>query len=1334
MIQYPGVDPDALGLLRLPLGEAGVNLRAAADALLPTELRTCLNLQRTRAGRWAIRAGQTRLVQVAGSLDVHSIQRLNLTAAGDFTRFWGIGTTLQRGQDSTAGMAIIDTAYSGNPLTLVPLRPDLSGAPWMVVADTAKIRQVSATGLPTTLGQPAPATPVAAVVADIITTGIAAFDSSDGTEAALWSYTAGADRSTPPVASAAPTGADVAGVSGNAVAFTLNPGAAASGYNSIVGRARALNLELLGGSVTAGPDDIVHLWLRLDRPDLVEEVRAYLVCSASFDPAVIPGTSATANTDAFALAARPNDFTDFVEGSEDALTAGAAARQHAVLDDYLAGQPLPLPTTNEPLSTGAAIPGEAVPSASAGSADLPTHVAPQFNPGRSVWSEFGIFGKPLRRSQWARIGSTPLAGWGTITGIVIVVQTTTNQSVTLSCDDWFLTGGYPLDTSEVTATPYDWRCRNYHTLTGDVGNPSPVMAEADFLSCLRQRATITPPAAGDPLVRQQFFRRGGSLPTDWYYVGVNAGDGLPLTDEASDAEAAAGDTLELDNDQPVTTLSAAGATLRAQPLRTLFGPVDGLLFGCGDPNRPGYLYWSKQDRYGSWPPGNAREVCPASEELMAGQMWGGEAFVFSRERMYRITPNFSAGLQVAVQDTPNAAGLAAPWASCVGPDGIYYVSKDGVRRTTGGASEVVSDQLRPLFLGEAVSDANLLPIDWAQPAFIRLCYHQQQLHLLFQDTGGNPHHWVRDQLAGGIWFRWLWSINPKMLASEESTGVSVQGDLLFGARSLSRAYRVAGRNDDGAPIAWQLTTGYLDLGAPRADKELGDVLVSAAIPLTDTLTLQTRLNDGATVNAAQNRASQAAGQRSYLFDPFGSIPQSARTVQLEITGSQALAAATDTEVYFATLNARVIAEQILRRMTVWDPLSKATESYLTGCSMLVDTGDVEIACAVEYTLAGALHQLPAPIVVRANGRRRLQFSWPAVHAEEVRLVPQQTANTYWRPYAFDWIFQAEPARISRWDSNWENKGDSYYTGLDLECDTLGVTKTVQVYVDEQLVTNPATGGTTFPILTSGPQLVHLTFGPARGHLYRFVATDDNPGLLYSHQWMLVAEPGEQANWNQPFTIEGTLGDKAVKAVLIDCDTFGAEKQIAVQVDGTTVHTFAVTQNGRGVQQFSFPQVVGRVLRLLPTDSHPGRLYGRPQWVFDEEPLALSRWETQLIDHGVAGWQIPLRGLFTLRSTTPVQLLMTVYNQEGGVVATRAYTLAATGGVTTKRYVKFLADKGVLFKYVFTSTQGFWLYRPESAVDIQPLGGGAVVVARPFGDDDLDRVRALARATAIAEQV
>jgi hypothetical protein len=392
---------------------------------------------------------------------------------------------------------------------------------------------------------------------------------------------------------------------------------------------------------------------------------------------------------------------------------------------------------------------------------------------------------------------------------------------------------------------------------------------------------------------------------------------------------------------------------------------------------------------------------------------------------------------------------------------------------------------------------------------------------------------------------------------------------------------------------------------------------------------------------------------------------------------------------------------------------------------------------VERDFAGARTTV-ATLSVLAAGRHKLAFSWPAVSAHQIRVRPDSEACEFWILFRADWIYQPEPPRIAAWDIHFENRWDQYHTGLDLYCDTFGLEKRVEIYVDGVRQTNELAGGLTYwPVTTLlGRQVVHLTMPWGRGHVYRFVAIDSNPGLLYEHRWHLDPEPTEQANWTQNFSPLGTRADKWLKAVVFECDTFGQTKQVEIQADGVTVETVDVNADGRKVVQIALTtQYLGRIWRMFPVDGNPGRLYSA-QPIFDEEPFCLDRWETQETNHGLPGWFFPTFAHVTLKSSREVTLTTVMqYNQPrvGSIPhrTTHTYVIPATGGEKTRHFQSFEAGKGVLIKYILTSPAPFWLYREETVVFIQPWGAEGPIPVTPFGSDDLDPTRPMKTATRAA---
>src|SRR4030095_2787313 len=91
-----------------------------------------------------------------------------------------------------------------------------------------------------------------------------------------------------------PTPGIVAGpVAGTGVYFLTAPGTIESGYDSWWGIALTRDLTTLtevggAGTIAATDDDIVHVWMMTSHPQLMAEIRLYVVISTGFAALVLP--------------------------------------------------------------------------------------------------------------------------------------------------------------------------------------------------------------------------------------------------------------------------------------------------------------------------------------------------------------------------------------------------------------------------------------------------------------------------------------------------------------------------------------------------------------------------------------------------------------------------------------------------------------------------------------------------------------------------------------------------------------------------------------------------------------------------------------------------------------------------------------------------------------------------------------------------------------------------------------------------------------------------------------------------------------------------------------
>jgi hypothetical protein len=1295
------------------MGVRGLNLKDELDVIPPDQAPRLTDLDHDSQGAITARPGQTTFA--TGGSEHHSVRRLRQPRTGLETRFWGVDGSLYRATSGALGAAI-DTGYSGDPLSLIPDHPPLSGEPWMIVGDRFKMRKVRHDGLVLPLGLPAPAAAATGVLASEYRRTICNFDASDGTMASTWIGVAGTDADGNPAGT--PTSVDVGGgPSGtNAVYYTTAPGNIQGTYDSWWGRTFVLNLTQIddtgsGGSAVVTDDDFIHLWMKTSHPHLIQELRIYFVVSALFNASVLPGTpdssGAFANTDAYVKAFRQNDFVQFIQAAQTQVEAAETARLRAIRDQDQIDRTIVDDRASWAAARAAVDPGRAR--------------SFQIGTGGQQWFELGAIGLPMRRGDFQRIGSSTGRDWSTITGLIIYVKTDINEAshaVALAMDDCYLTGGFGPDTAQPGAQPYDVRYTHYDPRTGAEGNGSPVMAVTTRIDTLRRRITWTPGASTDSAHRQRFYRRGGSQISDWLFLGTNTSNGGTFLDTLSDASTTAAGAIPIDHFQPFPTVDDAGTTILAQPLPALWGPIDGMILGCGDPYRPGHLYWTLPDKPDHASASSHKEICPPSEQLMNGGLLGHQAFVFSRERFYFLYPSLSGAATIDYAPSLCKRGIKTRWAFTVGPGGVYFVAeKEGIFLTSGGPEEWISRDIDPLFQGQ--TRYGYLPIDWAAEDALRLTVWENKLYFLYQDTSGQRQVLVYS-ILNQFWRHAHFGRACSMVQGED------EPDLLLGSLNLGKTYTHTGTSDDGLAISPVFRSGSQS-GGRREEKLFGDQIIDADRQGVD-LTIQNFLNEETVTNLTQT-LSDGTGRQRYILDAFGTAPQKGRSIATQISWTSSTAAPIIYQLGYALVAQPEITN---RRVTQWDDLGSADESWVMGITLDVDTGNAAKSFVIERDFDGVVSTI-GPFTVTGNGRHKVSFSWPGVPARQVRIRPDSEACQFWVLYRADWISQAEPPRIATWDIFFENAWDQYYTGLDLYCDTGGLEKRIVVTVDGTPLVNDLAGGIGYwPVVANGRKVVHLTFTAGRGHVFRFTATDANPGLLYSHRWQLDAEPSEQANWNQNFSALGSRADKYLKAILFECDTFDQTKNIRVEADGAVVEILPVRANGRKVVQIALTQqALGRVWRMYPADGNPGRLYSA-QPVFDEEPFQLNRWETQESNYGLSGWFYPTTAQIVLKSTRAVTLTLSrQFNQRGGT-KTEAYEIPATGGIKLRHFQSFLAGKDVLHKWVLTSPAAFYLYREETVVQVQPWGAADPIPVKPFGNDDMDLTRSMTNSAIAAE--
>jgi len=264
------------------------------------------------------------------------------------------------------------------------------------------------------------------------------------------------------------------------------------------------------------------------------------------------------------------------------------------------------------------------------------------------------------------------------------------------------------------------------------------------LALVNQQALVcvSPPASNDGRITAiRLYRRGGSLPDNWRRVGTFALSGLVqgscgsgkllITDNVGDTTLSTQAILELDNDQPVSSVSVIN-----QSLTFFWGPagIEARVLGVGDPGRPECVYFCKPGNPDAWAPNDFVEVSSPGERMISGCIWNTRNFAFSNEGIFELVEGLSSTAVFTPFPTPSTHGLISPW-GLVSATAMYFVAKDGIYESTGGQEvSIVENDIKPLFPtydGPGQSIEGYEAVDMTDVNAIRLRYHNNELYFIY---------------------------------------------------------------------------------------------------------------------------------------------------------------------------------------------------------------------------------------------------------------------------------------------------------------------------------------------------------------------------------------------------------------------------------------------------------------------------------------------------------------------------------------------------------------------------------------------------------------------------
>ena len=605
--------------------------------------------------------------------------------------------------------------------------------------------------------------------------------------------------------------------------------------------------------------------------------------------------------------------------------------------------------------------------------------------------------------------------------------------------------------------------------------------------------------------------------------------------------------------------SLPGPTIQAQPLPFVWGPFGGtdtglFLFGVGDPNDPGLLYWTNPNDPDSVSDKNFISVTSPSEPLMNGFTVDGNNILFSSERVFSIFQSLSGVNKFTTQELINGSGLFSPWAFCFKGSKFWYLSKSGIYEASisGGSAQPITDEdLYPLFPHEgapapATDSINgaYLPPDLTVTNKLRLAATEDSVYFFYQDTAG-VQRTMRYDLALKGWFPEDFTPAPAIIYKEEGEGV--ESTLAGGEDGI--VYDLVQGTGDGDPsvgliaVSCRVRTQAIDNGDSRSRKYFGDVMFDVAgegvgISVTPFFDNFERSPDPPTVVTTFPR-SQAIIDLASGAGIFG------RNIGLDIQWSSSVANPALYEWQPAFVDK---PELSLRRATDWDDAGTPGDKYFRAVLIEADTLGVNRSIAV---LKDNLADSGNLLTVTDSTQSLKSYPLTPFTSHLVKLAPQDSVD--WQLFRAVWIFDPYPemaAITGKWTDG-GYPGDKWVQGVRLKADTSGLPVNLQIQGDGESLQTTITGA-----VHSGQQIKPYSWTPFIAHLLRIVPL--GPARIWEDadtDWIFEPLPELTDHWETETTTNDLTGFEHARDHYIAMISQG-DVRLVVTADGKTA-TFAI---------------------------------------------------------------------------------------------------------------------------------------------------------------------------------
>lgn len=279
-------------------------------------------------------------------------------------------------------------------------------------------------------------------------------------------------------------------------------------------------------------------------------------------------------------------------------------------------------------------------------------------------------------------------------------------------------------------------------------------------------------------------------------------------------------TITVDGAGAKTGVKAASTCIFPAGNRLVCGAFSGTTGGPGGAeSSPSHVYFSEAGNPESFESTAFIQFTPGDgEKVVAVIAWREYVFVFKETKFFVITDTAldSEGKpEFVFIPIETGVGLASRRAISIHQSGVYFMSREGVYRTTGSEPEQVSNRVEPIWTGDTSLFYKQGTLAFSAITNCAMETWDEKIYLSFPTSEANNR-----QLVYSPEYKW-WSILNLPAACMATFRVENETEMVFGYSSGEKMigrHKTSYTNDDGAAIKERWRSGWFDLGSADIKK------------------------------------------------------------------------------------------------------------------------------------------------------------------------------------------------------------------------------------------------------------------------------------------------------------------------------------------------------------------------------------------------------------------------------------------------------------------------------------------------------------------------------------